>query len=193
MIISSLKSFYAIPDKGDEFELLDGHIDHEDFEVYVSKPYFNHFTQFEYTPERPFHELLNENYNSLLLNPEQAIEAMFLLEVPQKEQVEYLYNLLDYFADDDVKPYYGVVHNPNLERPLLTMSILYSRKPKEIVDDFKQMADSMTRKKIKKSLDQFVRLEKHNINIEEEVRIIESSDDGNSKGLDLVRRLKKLK
>ena len=197
MIMNSLKSFYEIPDKGDELELLDGHIDHEDFEVYVNKPYFNHFTQFDYTPEKPFIELFRENYNSLLLPPEQAIEAMFLLEVPSKDQTSYLYNLLDFFADDDVKPYYGVVHNPNLEQPKLTMSVLYSRKPKELVDDFKHMADAMTRKKLEKSIKQFVQLEERKVDICNEVRSIENpgeeQNQENDSVLNVLARLKKLR
>jgi len=194
MIVSSLKNFLAIPGKGDELELLDGHIDHEDFNVYNSKPYFNHFCQFEYTPDRPFAELLTENYNALLLQPEQTIEAMFLLEVPNKDQTPYFYNILDYFADDDVKPHYGVVHNPNIDKPLITMSLLYSRKPKELVDDFKQMADLMTRKKLKKSINQFVKLEQRKVDIDSEVRKIEESDEQNGNSvLDVLQRLKKLR
>lgn len=194
MIVSSLKNFNAIPDKGDEFELLDGHIDHEDFDVYTSKPYFNHFCQFEYTPDRPFAELLNENLNPLLLPPEQAIEAMFLLEVPNKDQTPFFYNILDFFADDDVKPHYGVVHNPNIQNPIITMSVLYSRKPKELVDDFKQMADLMTRKKLKKSITQFVKLEERNLDIDNEVRKIEEADEQNGNSvLDVLARLKKLR
>ncbi len=194
MIVSSLKNFMVIPTKGDELELLDGHIDHEDFGVYCSKPYFNHFSQFEYTPDKPFAELLQENFNALLLPPEETIEAMFLLEVPSKDQTAYFYNILDYFADDDVKPHYGVVLNPNIEKPLLTMSLLYSRKPKELVDDFKQMADLMTRKKLKKSINQFVKLEERKMDIDTEVRKIEESSEqtGNSV-LDVLKRLKKLR
>ena len=194
LMVSSLKNFLAIPHKGDQLELLDGHIDHEDFRVYLSKPYFNHFCQFEYTPDLPFIDLLQENFNQLLLPPEQPIEAMFLLEVPDREQTSYFYNLLDYFADDDVKPSYGVVLNPNLEKPILSLSLLYSRKPKELVDDFSHMAERMTQKKLKKTISQFVRLEERRLNVEEEVRKIEEKDEqeGNSV-LDVLARLKKLR
>jgi hypothetical protein len=194
MMVTSLKSFMVIPQKGDEMELLDGHIDHEDFRVYLSKPYFNHFCQFEYTPERPFAELLKEHFNPLLLPPEQPIEAMFLLEVPSREQTGQFYNLLDYFADDDVKPAYGVVLNPHIEKPLLTLSVLYSRKPKELVDDFSHMAEKMTQRKLKKTINQFVQLEERRLSVEDEVRKIEETDDksGNSV-LDVLARLKKLR
>lgn len=193
MTVTSLKNFQAIPEKSVEFELLDGHIDHEDFRVYTSKPYFNHFCQFEYTPDRPFAELLEENYNPLLLPPEQPIEAMFLLEVPSREMTPYFYNLLDYFSDDDVKPAYGVVLNPNLDKPLLSMSLLYSRKPKELVDDFSQMAEKMTKKKLKKTINQFVKLEERRLSVEDEVRKIEKDDEAGSSVLDVLARLKKLR
>jgi hypothetical protein len=193
MTVTSLKNFLAIPQKSDEMELLDGHIDREDFRVYLSKPYFNHFSQFEYTPDRPFKELLAENMNSLLLPPEQPIEAMFLLEVPSREMTPYFYNLLDYFSDDDVKPAYGVVLNPELEKPLLSISLLYSRKPKELVEDFSQMAEKMTKKKLKKTINQFVKLEERRLNVEDEVRKIEKEQESSDGVLDVLSRLKKLR
>jgi len=194
LMISSLRSFMDIPKKGDELELLDGHIDHEDFRVYLSKPYFNHFCQFEYTPEVPFSDLFREHCNPLLLPPEQTIEAMFLLEVPSREETGLFYNLLDYFADDDVKPAYGVVLNPRITKPLLTLSVLYSRKPKELVEDFSHMAKKMTQRKLKKTINQFVQLEERRLSVEEEVRKMEESDEqtGNSV-LDVLARLKKLR
>jgi hypothetical protein len=193
LMIASLNHFLAIPRKGDEMELLDGHIDHEDFRVYLSKPYFNHFTQLEYTPDRPFSELLSDNFNPLLLPPEQPIEAMFLLEVPSREQTPCFYNLLDYFSDDDVKPMYGVVLNPHLKKPLLSISVLYSRKPKELVDDFSNMAEKMTQRKLKKTINQFVQLEERRLNVEEEVRKIEEQEDTGNSVLDVLSRLKKLR
>lgn len=193
MTVTSLNNYLSIPRKSDELELLDGHIDSEDFRVYLSKPYFNHFTQFEYTPDRPFGELLEESYNSLLLPPEQPIEAMFLLEVPSREMTPYFYNLLDYFSDDDVKPAYGVVLNPELKEPLLSLSLLYSRKPKELVEDFNQMADKMTKKKLKKTINQFVKLEERRLNVEDEVRKIEEEQDTGNGVMDVLARLKKLR
>jgi hypothetical protein len=159
LMTNSLQNFLNIPFKGDSYELLDGHIDHEDFMVYKSKPYFNHFTQFYYDTNRPFAEQLRENYNQLLLAPERTIEAMFLLEVPYADQSPMLYNILDYFAEDDVNPAYGVILNPEIEQATITVSLLYSRKPRELVKDFKAKADSLTRKRLKKSLEQFVKLE----------------------------------
>lgn len=193
MTVTSLNNFLSIPTKSDEMELLDGHIDKEDFRVYLSKPYFNHFCQFEYTPDRPFAELLEENYNSLLLPPEQPIEAMFLLEVPNREMTSYFYNLLDYFSDDDVKPAYGVVLNPEIKEPILSLSLLYSRKPKELVEDFSKMAEKMTKKKLKKTINQFVKLEERRLNVEDEVRKIEEEQDAGNGVMDVLARLKKLR
>ena len=77
MIVDSLNSFLGIPVKGEMYKLLDGHIDFEDFDLYKSKPYFNHFTQFNWNPDESFEHQLKSNLNALLLPPERAIEAMF--------------------------------------------------------------------------------------------------------------------
>lgn len=172
LLINSFKDFLAIPFKGDQYELLDGHIDHQDFNVYKTKPYFNHFTQFTFDPAITFSEQLKDNWNPLLLAPERAIEALFLLEVPNKTQATYLYGILDYFAEDDVTPIYGVIHNPEISEPRITVSLLYSRKPAELVNDFKQMAEKLTRKKLKKSIEQFNKIEPQKIDIKEEVKLI---------------------
>ncbi len=193
MLTGSLNNFLAIPRKGDEMELLDGHVDHEDFRVYLSKPYFNHFCQFEYNPDRPFADLLKENVSQLLLPPEQPIEAMFLLEVPDREMTSCFYDILDYFAEDHVAPAYGVVLNPALDKPVLTLSVLYSRKPKELVDDFCQQVEKITKKKLKKTISQFVKLEEHQINVEDEIRKIEEEDETGKSVLEVLGRLKKIR
>jgi hypothetical protein len=82
MIVDSLRVFLAIPDKNDTLKLLDGHIDHEDFGLYMARPYFNHFTYLDFDPGEPFDRQLEEHLNPLLLPPETPIEAMFLVEVP---------------------------------------------------------------------------------------------------------------
>lgn len=210
MFIASFKDFLSIPFKGDRLKLLEGHIDHQDFNVYKTKPYFNHFTSFSYDPNRSFEAQLLENYNPLLLSPERAIEALFLLEVPTESQATIHYNILDYFAEDDVTPTYGVVLNPDLTAPRITVSLLYSRKPRELVDDFKQMADKLTRRKLKKSIDQFVKLETTPFDINQEVKLITAPppppegeldiqtekhplEDEGENVLNILRRLKKLK
>lgn len=193
MVAGSLNDFLQIPRKGDTMELLDGHIDHEDFRVYLSKPYFNHFTRFEYVPGKSFEEQLKENSGQLLLPPEQPIEAMFLLEVPSRDGAASFYEILDYFADDHVTPAYGVVLNPAVDKPVLTLSLLYSRKPKELVDDFCQRVERITQKKLKKTISQFVKLEEYHVNVEEEVRKIEQEDDHGKNVLEVLGRLKKLR
>lgn len=172
MMIASFREFLNIPRKGDQMELLDGHIDYQDFNIYKTKPYFNHFTQFKYNPNESFEAQLKSNYNPLLLEPERAIEALFLLELPDAKETASLYNILDYFSSDDVAATYSVVLNPELEEPQITVSLLYSRKPRELVEDFKQTADKLTRKKLKKSIDQFEKLEAKPFDVVEEVRLM---------------------
>ena len=193
MMIECFKKFLAIPYKSDQMELLDGHVDHEDFRVYKAKPYFNHFCQFEYNTEKPFAEQLNENTSQVLLAPEQPIESMFLLEVPNREMTAKFYDILDYFAEDHIAPAHGVVLNPDIQKPIITLSVLYSRKPKELVDDFCQRVERITKKKLKKTINQFVKLEKTQMNVDEEVRRIEEVDDAEKSVLDVLGRLKKLR
>ena len=193
LMIQSLKQFFDIPEKSKELQLLDGHIDEEDFKIYTSKPYFNHFMQFNYNPDELLKDLIKKSYNPLLLVPERPIEAMFLLEVPDKSQTNYFYNILDYFADDNVIPTYSVVLNTQISKPRLTLSMLYSRKPKEIVDDFREMADKITRKKLKKSLDQYVKLERKKLNIDEEIQKMGTEEQPTDGVLDVLKRLRKLR
>ncbi len=211
MMINAFKSFLDIPFKGDRMKLLDGHIDHQDFNVFKTKPYFNHFTMFDYNPSESFANQLSMYWNQLLLAPETAIEALFLLEVPTEEEATHLYPILDHFAEDDVTPIYGVVLNPELTKPRVSVSILYSRKPAELVNDFKTVADNRTRKQLKKTLDQYVRVETKPLDIGKEVKLITEPpkpkegelgiqtetkapfEGEGDKVLDILKRLKKLK
>lgn len=168
MLIDSLRQFLAIPHKNDELTSLDGNIDFEDFALYQGKPYFNHFTQFEYNKDEPFEKQLKGAWNPLLLAPEGTIEAMFLLEVPQPKLTSTFYDILDYFAEDGVAPTYGVVHNPELEKPLITVSVLYSRKPLELVDDFNSISREHKRTRVKKSVDQYVTLTRLEVDLASE-------------------------
>jgi hypothetical protein len=192
-MISRLKDFYAIPGKNRTMELLDGHIDEEDFKIYTAKPYFNHFMEFEYKEGEPLQKQINQNINPLLLPPEQPIEAMFLLEVPNRTQTSLFYEIIEHFAKDNVIPMYSVVQNEALTAPRVTLSMLYSRKPKELVDDFREMADTMTRKKLKKSIDQYVKMERHRRSIEEEVKMLEGEGSSPEGVLDVLKRLRKLR
>ncbi|MCF7791870.1 MAG: hypothetical protein K9L78_01010 [Victivallales bacterium] len=193
MIVDSLNSFLGIPVKGEMYRLLDGHIDFEDFDLFKSKPYFNHFTQFQWNPDEPFENQLRHNFNSLLLPPERAIEAMFLLELPDPSLTSKFYDILDYFAADNIPPVYGVVHNPEITQPQITVSLLYSRKPREIVDDFKRISDKYTRNRIKKSLEQHVVLQNRKLDkINEARRLVEESGNNTGDVLGFLKRIGKL-
>ena len=193
MLVDSFNSFLSIPVKGEMYKLLDGHIDFEDFDIYTAKPYFNHFTLFNWDVEKPFEQQLTSNFNSLLLSPERPIEVMFLVEVPDESITPKFYDILDYFAADDVAPVYGVVLNPELSQPQITVSLLYSRKPRELVEDFKSISDKYTRKRIKKSLEQHVVLQNHKLDkMNEARRMVEESGSNSGDVLGFLKRIGKL-
>jgi hypothetical protein len=192
-ITQSLKAFQAIPRKGDNLKLLDGHIDHEDFALYCSKPYFNHFTYFDYDPERPFGEQFSANYNPHLLRPENPIEALFLLEVPPGGNPTSFYDILEHFSGENVMPVFGVVENPERDTHFITVSVLYSRKPAELVEDFNRISHEHTQAKVRKSLEQHIPLPVLEVSLENETR-----KEGKQRGaadediLTVLRRLGKL-
>lgn len=191
-IVESLKVFLAIPEKNEVLKLLDGHIDAEDFADYLAKPYFNHFTYFDYDANRDFGEQLQENYNELLLSPENPIEAMFMLEVPVGASPTIFYNILEYFNYLKVTPTYSVVENPELEKPLVTVSLLYRRKPEELVADFSNIANMYAREKARKAVEQHNHLNPKTINIEEEIQGVVTTQGGNLEVLDILKRLGKI-
>ena len=193
LICSSLATLNSIPEKGDKYELLEGHIDKEDFEAYKAKSFFNYFTDFEYNPDRYFDEQMEENYNELMLRPDVPIEALFLLEVPEGYDHRVFYNILDHFDAQKVTPIYSVVRNPNIDKPHITVSLLYSRKPAELVDDYNRVAEETTREKIKKSIDQSPKLERVAVNMEtkaEEVAREEGTEASEIKNI--LKRLGKI-
>ena len=191
MIITSLNQFLDIPKKGEQLEHLDGNIDHEDFTMYKAKPYFNHFCQFHFDPEVPFGTQLKKNYNKLLLKPDGTIEALFLLELPNLDIAKQFYGVIDYFAEENVSPVYSVLHNPNLKRPLITVSILYSRKPLELVDTYNAISGKHKRHRVKKSLDQFVTLSKLEVDLTNEARKV-FDDQGSADGDEILNVLKRI-
>ena len=191
-LVESLRMFLAIPEKNDKYRLLDGHIDHEDFALFMSKPYFNHFTYFDYDPKKPFGDQLDASSNPYLLEPEAAIEALFLLEVPKGGDPTLFYDILQYFASKDVSPIYSVVENPDRQKPQVTVSLLYSRKPAELVDDFNRISEGHAQAKVKKSLDQWVELEKMEVNLEKEARRAVKQRGDREDVLATLRRLGKL-
>lgn len=192
MLVESLKVLLAIPDKNDQFNLLDGHIDHEDFSLYLSKPYFNHFTYFNYKADVSFEKQLNQNPNKLLLETENPIEAMFLLEVPESMDPTIFYDIVEYFTEKNVSPIYSVVENPALKEPFITVSLLYSRKPAELVNDFNKIAEKHAQAKVQKSLEQYVSLEKLNVNLADEAKQAVKLRGDEEEILAILKRLGKL-
>ena len=170
MIVDSLNVFMAIPEKNTNFKLLELHIDHEDFTAYTSKPYFNHFCYFDYDQSKDFGAQLAANWNKLLLPPEEPIEAMFLLEVPSGMDHTMFYKILPYFEKKKVTPFYSVVENPSLQRPFITVSLLYSRKPLELIDEFNKVNQEVKDAKVNKSLDQHVVLQKLDVDMKNEAK-----------------------
>jgi len=193
MIVDSLNVFLAVPRKGEELPLLDGHIDQEDFRLYLSRPFFNHFTYFDYDPAQSVEKQLERNLNPLLLPPDNPIEGMFLLEVPEGDDPTIFYALLEHFAASNVSPVFGVVENPEREKPFLTVSLLYSRKPDELVEDFNLISEEHTKAKVRKSLEQHVALPKLEVNLEREAkRVAKQRGSEESDVLAVLRRLGKL-
>jgi len=170
MIIDSLNVFLAIPRKGENLALLDGHIDPEDFAMYLSRPFFNHFTYFNYDPEVEFEKQLSVNLNPLLLPPDTAIEAIFLLEVPPGKDPRPFYDIIDYFTAQDVTPSYMVVEAPERREYFITISVLYSRKPAELVDDFNRISRKRAQAKVRKSLDQHIHLPVLKVDLRDEAK-----------------------
>lgn len=193
LMIKSLKTFLAIPRKNEELKLLDGHIDIEDFALYSGKSYFNHFTSFDFNPEDSFEKQLNKHLNPLLLPPENPIEALFLLEVPEGGDPRSFYDILDYFSPMDVNPVYSVVENPKLKKPFVTVSMLYSRKPAELVDDFNRVSEEHARAKVRKTVEQYVKLQKLEVNLESEVKkVAKQRGSSESDILVVLKRLGKI-
>ncbi|MBR6471780.1 MAG: hypothetical protein IKS83_08280 [Victivallales bacterium] len=190
MIVNSLRDFFAIPAKNAQLKLLEEHIDQADFALYLSKPYFNHFTSFNYNPDNDFGKQLSARWNPLLLPPEQAIEALFLLEVPAGNDGTCFYNILKYFNDQDVKPLYSVVENPNLKNPRVSVSLLYSRKPAEEVQDLNRESEEHAQTKVRRTIDQYVELEPLQVNLDNEAAKVKS--DGQDDVIAMLKRINKL-
>lgn len=193
MLADSLNTFLAIPDKNDDHRLLDGHIDHEDFTLFLSRPYFNHFTHFDFDPDQPFGEQFTQHANAFLLPPEAPIEALFLLETPDQEQGKAFYDILEHFSDLNVAPVYSVVEDPALSGPRVTVSVLYSRKPAELLDDFTKIAEEHTRTKLRKSLEQHIKLPALEVNMESEAKAVaKERGEAEEEILATLKRLGKL-
>ncbi|MBP1584002.1 MAG: hypothetical protein J6866_08610 [Victivallales bacterium] len=192
MLVDSLNVLLSIPKKNEEMKLLECQIDEEDFTLFLAKPYINHFCYFSYNSKQPFGKQLESNYNRLLLEPETPIEAMFLLEVPKDVSPTIFYDIVQYFIDMDVTPVYSVVENPELIEPFITVSLLYSRKPKELVEDFNSTVEHHTKAMVEKTLKQHVQLEKLNINLNDEGKAVAKKGGTGEDVLSILKRIGKL-
>lgn len=192
MLVDSLSVFLAVPDKNDDLRLLDGHIDHEDFSLFCSRPFFNHFTYFDFDPAVPFAEQLEGNANPLLLPPEAPIEALFLLEVPAGGDPTAFYDILQYFVDLNVSPVYSVVENPERDAPFVTVALLYSRKPAELLEDFNLISEKHVQAKVRKSLEQHVVLPRLEVNVAREAEKAARQRGDEEDVLTVLKRLGKL-
>ena len=186
MIVESLRQFFSVPTKNSELKLLDEHIDAEDFALFLSKPYFNHFTVFNFKPDQEVGPQIARHNNPLLLAPEQAIEALFLLEVPEGGDPTAFYSIVEYFNGQSVKPLYSVVENPALKEMRLTVSVLYSRKPAELVADFNRVAEAHAQTKVQKTIDQYVELPDLQVDLGDEAKKLNPDDD------DILTMLKRI-
>ena len=166
MITEAMKKFNEIPQKGERLELLEGHIDKEDFQAFQTKSFFNYFTYFYYDPTIDFKVQLEKNKNPFLLNPSTPIEALFLLEIPENIEVTIFYNILLYFSELGVNPTYSVVRNPELQKPFITVSLLYSSKPQTLIENFKETSDQLIKNKVNKVLNQDKEYQKLNTKLE---------------------------
>ncbi|MBR0459139.1 MAG: hypothetical protein IJJ26_07865 [Victivallales bacterium] len=219
MLIESLKEFLDIPNKNEIHRLLDGHTDYEDFNEWLAKPYFNHFTSFdyEYKPSKyeidedlkgeerekaiekrnakaasDFGKQLEEHHNPLLLEPETAIEAMFLLEVPKDGDATLMYNIVSYFSTLNLRAVGSVVENPDLVKPHVTVSILYSGKPAEQLESFKKNSEEIHQERVRKTIDQNVELTPLKVNLEDEAKRVIRQRGVKEDILETLKRIGKL-
>lgn len=192
-LVESLRVFLAVPEKNESLRLLDGHIDYEDFTLFMSRPFFNHFTYFDYDPTQSFEKQLANHPNPLLLPPESPIEALFLLEVPEGGDPTIFYSILEYFALTKASPVFSVVENPERKTPFVTVSLLYSRKPAELLDDFNRISEEHTKARVRKSLEQHVTLPRLEVNLETEAKRVGRQQGGSDSDILVVlKRLGKL-
>jgi len=195
-LVKSLKVLLAVPDKNVELKLLEGHIDPEDFALFLAKPYFNHFCYFNYDASKSFAEQLEANANPYLIEPEAAIEAMFLLEVPSNDNSgaypNGFYEIVKCFDSMGVSPIYSVVENPAIDKPFITVSLLYSRLPKELVADMNKIAQEHAQTKVNKTLEQNVSLDKLEVNLESQARTAAKKRGDEDDVLAVLKRIGKL-
>ena len=89
---------------------------------------------------------------------------------------------------------YSVVRNPNIDKPFVTVSMLYSRKPMDLVNDFNHISEESTKAKIEKSLEQYVEFDRMEVNFKEEAKkVADEKGQNEDEILSVLKRLGKLK
>ena len=193
-LVASLRGFLEIPARGAALPLIEGHIDYEDFDQYLAKPFFNYFTAFELEQSGGFAAQLEAHRNPFLLPPDTPIEALFFLEVPPGGDATLCYEVLDHLASFNVSPVFSVAENPERSRPFITVSLLYSRKPELLLTDLQRVAQTREEEKIRKSIEQQVTLRHRPLNVEEEARKAgKKAGKSEEDVLSVLRRLGKLR
>jgi type II secretory pathway component GspD/PulD (secretin) len=92
----------------------------------------------------------------------------------------------------NVSPVYSVVENPEREQPFVTVSLLYSRKPAELLADFNKRNEQHAQVKVRKSLDQYVELPRLDVNLEREAKRAARQRGTDEDILQVLKRLGKL-
>jgi hypothetical protein len=74
------------------------------------------------------------------------------------------------------------------------VSMLYSRKPMDLVNDFNTISEESTKAKIDKSLEQYVHFETMEVSLKDEVqKVAEEKGQDEDEILSVLKRLGKLK
>ena len=126
------------------------------------------------------------------MTPEAPIEALFLVEVPAGGDPTVFYDVLQYFNDLNVAPVYSVVENPERKLPFITVALLYSRKPAELLADFNKRNEQHAQEKVRKSIEQYVDLPRLDVNLEREAKRAVKQHGSDDDILQVLKRLGKL-
>ena len=134
--------------------------------------------------------LYGVSYTSIEEN--RSVRNLFTIPVEGGDPTSF-YSILRYFREYDVTPVYSVVENPELTEPFITVSLLYSRKPDELVNDFNSISQKHAHAKAKKTVEQFRELEKLDVNMEREaIKVVKEKGTMQNDILDALRRIGKL-
>ena len=102
------------------------------------------------------------------------------------------YDIMQYYNKLKSPPVYSVVENPALQRPFLTLSMLYSRKPIELVEEYNQKNVDNKDAIVQRSINQYVNLQKVAVDMDDEAKRAGAEKGINSEVLNSLRRIGKL-